>query len=636
MISHSGSRLAVIVVLLVLQSLIFIFELLVFMKRVRRTSWYRPFRQYVGPLVIASLAAVLVPATFANASDRVDSGAEECSSSVDGDIAGQGAMIAVWVQVGVLLVISMLGSFHTSATGAKEVGAGLVLTHASLSIALLTQMRLGTLKPAEAIIGSMILDAQNAGLSIQLAAKETLAARWQVTIVVCAQIFGLITIPVLVWNYAYGKFPINGCRCITIFWWAWLSSCGSPTAREMSIFWTYYSCRCVGILQTCFHSLYNTSKFDEAEKSERPVAGSWMERPDMDTLGEEQQLDADLLSGREEQGYGGNSSHQDQDRNDTQRMRDNKGKYANRNIRLRRVTHLYRRQNGQVVCYSEYPATVTLMYTVYGAFSLTSMATVQTSVANFNLKSPSAVDSVGQIVSLIVAAATIGRAIWLFVMLFSNEAVNGDWHFVWPFKWRVNRDRLRGLLVNDYVFCSPPNKDPDILSLGALLTEPFDQNSQIGAVLYAPDGVKSLVHRDVTQEISTGKTTRTVLSLENLGIGATVGIEHSLQAYEEKSVADELRTTSLELGPPLSELNMVAGHQDPSFLKSGKQTLYMVTGIQVAKGVTISVANSRPGTDDLFHSESEVLLAYRLHVVRRSRRKGPFLLRGLYRPEEDW
>lgn len=52
---------------------------------------------------------------FANASRNVDGAAQECSASVDGDIAGQGAQIAVWAQVGVLLIISVLGSFHTSA-----------------------------------------------------------------------------------------------------------------------------------------------------------------------------------------------------------------------------------------------------------------------------------------------------------------------------------------------------------------------------------------------------------------------------------------------------------------------------------------------------------------------------------------
>lgn len=603
MISHSESRLAVTVVILMLQSLIFMLELLIFTKRVRRTSWYRPVRQFVGPVLMASLVTILIPITLDNASSYMEGGAEHCSSSVDGDIAGQGAQIAVWAQVGVLLIIAVLGSFHTSATGAKEVGAGLVLTHVSLSIAILAQMRLGTLSSADAIIGAMILDAQNAGLSIQLAAKETLAARWQIKIVVLAQIFGLITIPVLVSNFIRGEFASDDCRCLTVFWWAWLSSCGSATVREMLVFWIYYSCRCVGIFQNCFHSLYNTSKFDKAEKSERPLSDSWREGPDVEHIG-------------------------------------------GRDIRLRRVTHLYRRQNGQVVCFREYPATVTLMYTVYGAFSLISMGTAQTSVASLNLKPPSPIDSVGQIISLVVAAATIGRAAWLFFMLFRHEAQRGKWNFVWPFRWQVNPDHLRGLTVKDYVFCSPPNEDPNILSLGALLTEPFDPNSQIRGVYYDPVGGVSWQDLYVSREVSTGTTIG--LSLGYSGIGAHAGFEYSFKTYRERFKADRLRTSEFKPGSLLSESHVMSRPHDRSLLTSGKQALYMVTGIQVAKGLTISapssepqslifpILNSRSGTSDLFHSESEVLLAYRLHIVRRSRHKGAFILGSIYRPEEDW
>lgn len=114
MIQHTGSRLAVAAVLLALQSGIFVLELLVFAKAVRQESWYRPLRQLIGPVSIAILITILIPMMFANASRNVDRAAQECSASVDGDIAGQGAQIAVWAQVGVRLVISMLGSFHTS------------------------------------------------------------------------------------------------------------------------------------------------------------------------------------------------------------------------------------------------------------------------------------------------------------------------------------------------------------------------------------------------------------------------------------------------------------------------------------------------------------------------------------------
>lgn len=635
MIPHSGSRLVVAVVMLVLQSLIFILELLIFTRHARRASWYRPLRQLVGPVLIALIAVVVIPVTFANASSYVGHAGEQCSASVDGDIAGQGAQIAVWAQVGVLLVISVLGSFHKSATGAKEVGAGLVLTHASLSIALLTQMRLGTLSSADAVVGSMILDAQNVGLSIQLAAKETLAARWQVKVVVLTQTFGLVVIPVLISNFTHGAFANDDCRCLTVFWWAWLSSCGSTTMREMPVFWTYYACRCVGFVQTSFHSLYNTSKFDKAEKSERTVPDRWNEASDTDAVDEE--LGTGLLRGTEEQGDAADNSYLDQAHNDTEEKRANRGKYASRGIRLRRVTHLYRRQNGQVVYFREYPATATLMYTVYGAFSLTSMATAQTTVANFNLKPPSPIDSVGQVVSLIVAAATLGRAAWLFFMLFRGESRSGKWNFVWPFKWRVNNDRLRAWAVGDYVFCSPPSQNTDLVSLGAVLTEPFDPTSRVGPRPEAPERVESLVLQGASFEVSTATT---IADISILGWYRKV--------HNEWLTTHGLKTLSFDPSAPSLSPYVMRLLQDQLVVAGGKQArgVYMVTGVKIARDLSIYGYHSKnfrnldlysdPEKEVLFSSGGEVLLAYRLHMVRWSRRKRAFVLGAVYRPEEDW
>jgi hypothetical protein len=137
MIAQPGSRLSIVAVLLTLQVLIFIFELLIFLKTVRLSSWYTPLRQLFGPVSIALLRAILAPITFNDASKDITSTANQCNNSIDGDIDDVDVRIAVWAQVSVLLVISLLGSFHASATGAKEVGAELVLTHISLAIALL-------------------------------------------------------------------------------------------------------------------------------------------------------------------------------------------------------------------------------------------------------------------------------------------------------------------------------------------------------------------------------------------------------------------------------------------------------------------------------------------------------------------
>lgn len=628
MIPHSGSRLAVIIVLLVLQSLIFIFELLIFTRRIRRKPWYRPLRQLIGPVSIASLVAILASITFANASRNKDDPAEQCSASVDGDIAGQGAQIAVWAQVGVLLVISILGSFHTSTTGAKEVGAGLVLTHVSLSIALLTQMRLGTLSSADGIVGSMILDAQNIGLSVQLAAKETLASRWQVKVVVLTQTFGLIVIPVLVSNFSHGVFASNDCRCLTVFWWAWLSSCGSTTVREMPVFWTYYACRVVGFSQTSFHSLYNTSKFDKAEKSEKAVANNGDEASEMDAV--DHHLDAVPLRGTQEHGDAADNNYPDQAQNDTQERRTNRGRHGRRGIRLRRATHLHRRQNGHVVSFGECPATVTLMYGVYAAFSLTSMATVQTTVAEFNLKPPSPIDSVGQIVSLVVAAATLGRAAWLFFILFRSEKRRGKWNFMWPFRWHVNRDHLRALVVGDYVFCSPPREEFIHIPLGACLTEPFDPASQFGVILPASEAVHEICDTNTTS----------VVSNETSGVMPIIGSYKTV--HKEWLKTDSLKTSSFDPSSSSLSPHVARWLQDQLLLAGGEQarSLYMVTGVKIAKNLAIHryiSENSRVSEDKtLFASPGEVLLAYRLHMLRWSRRERTFVFGGVYRPEEDW
>lgn len=657
MITNPGSRLAIAIVLLVLQSLIFIIELLIF-THVRTMPWYSRLRQVVGPVSIASLVAILTPLAFADASKHIDAAVEQCNASVDGDIAGQGAQIAVWTQVGVLLIISLLGSFHTSATGAKEVGAGLVLTHASLSIALLAQMRLGTLSSADAIVGSMILDAQNVGLSIQLAAKETLAARWQVQVVVLAQIFGLIVIPVLVSNFSDGTFASDDCRCLTLFWWAWLSSCGSTAVGEVPVFWTYYACRCVGFVQVCFHSLYNTSKFDEAEKSERAVVNSRDQAPDAVAL-EEQPLGAGPPTQTEEQGDVGSNAeqnrneteerrgnrvvrgseqqddtsindHPEQHRNDEEGRRDNKGKSAARGNRLRRVTHLYRRRNGQVVYFREYPATVTLMYTVYGAFSLGSMGIAQTTVANFNLKSPSPIDSVGQVISLIVAAATIGRAAWLFFMLFRGETQNNEWNFVWPFMWHDTHDPLRRHMSawRHFVFCSPLSRDLDPLPLGSLLKEPFDPNSRVaGNFTEPPEAMKTHDHDS------------------SLSISCTRGAN---QYYTTIEKAAQFDTSLFE--PNSSSLASYVTErlhgQHPQLLANGEEILYMVTGTIVAGRVTIYIHPSdnmlssrldvELAIETMVSYESDHLFGYRLHIVRRSSPEGSFVVDGIYLPEEDW
>lgn len=565
MILHPRSRFVVIAVMLLLQSLIFLWELPIVSKRVRRELnkhehqkrryYYLLFRQLLGPASIALLGIILIPITFSHASRYIDDDKTHCSANIDGDIAGDGTRIAIWAQVGVLLVISILGSFHTSATGAKESGAGLVLTHLSLSIAILVQMMLGTLTSANAVIGAMILDAQNIGLSISLTAKDTLAARWLVRIVVPAQIFGFLVIYLLIANFTRGVFASDDCSCLTVFWWAWLSNCGSSTyiAREMPIFWTYYACRSVGLCQTSFHSLYNSSRFDAAEKSERPVKHD----PD------------------EERGTATIDEH------------------PSRYIRLKNATYIYISQDGEAACFKEYPATVTIMYAVNGVFSLASLSTVQTTIADFNLGPSSPIDSVGQIIALTVAAATLIRATWLCYNLFRGEAQEGNWNFVWPFKWEIAKKSI--LVQPTWLACYSFGHHPDCLSLGAILRKASDPTSQIAA------------NCDIrAQEVKT--------TIWRIGRFCSL-----IQSLFGKIVADEITTSTFSpsqswVKEKLEEIMKIPGERKT-------RTLYLVTGLKVAKGFRAprpaypEKAVTSPGSGPARKSRSDILYAYSLRKV---------------------
>lgn len=238
MIQGVGSRLAIVIVLLLLQIFIFVLELLVFNSTIKARRWYTPLRQWIGPIGLALLGVILVCVTFVNAKAEIERICTHCSIGVDADVAGIGVRIAAFAQVCVLTLVSLLGSFHPEATGAKELGAGLVLTTVSLAIALIVRLRLGTLTPVDGAISAMILDGQSMALSIQLAAKETLTSRWQVFIVVCAQFIGLGTACAIVAGFNDGLYTSADYSCLTVFWWGLLGQCElSKASLEQYVFW---------------------------------------------------------------------------------------------------------------------------------------------------------------------------------------------------------------------------------------------------------------------------------------------------------------------------------------------------------------------------------------------------------------
>ncbi|GAB1315615.1 hypothetical protein MFIFM68171_05825 [Madurella fahalii] len=150
-----------------------------------------------GATICGILALMFVPIIFSTDYSALDLQelAAGCRVEIDANIADDGIRITVWAQEMVLILIAILGAFHSSTTRAKEIGAGIAITHVALTVALLIQMTRGTLTSADAIMGSMLLDSQSSALSLQLLTKETLAARWQVYIMAPCQALGLGLLP---------------------------------------------------------------------------------------------------------------------------------------------------------------------------------------------------------------------------------------------------------------------------------------------------------------------------------------------------------------------------------------------------------------------------------------------------------
>jgi hypothetical protein len=431
MASRAHARLAIIILLLVLQTTIVILELLVFKLSVSVKSWYTLLRQWLGPIGITLLGIILVPVTFAYLDSDTNQTGQQCSLTVDADIAGPGVRIAAFVQVCVLVIVSLLGSFHSKATGAKEVGGGLILTSASLAIALIVRMARSTLTPVDAAIGAMILDGQNMALAIQLTAKETLTSRWQVGLAVLTQFVGLGTISAIVAGFNTRSYASESCSCLLVFWWGWLGNCSpSIPLSEPTVFWTYLACRFISNFQASFHALYNTTSFDRAEKDTR------------DTADKLRKLGGPLFG----------------------------------------ITYPHFSERG-TARYGEYPATVSFMYGLYGLFALTSLVNAETTLRDLDIEPSSAIDSTGQVIALVIALATFLRVSWLFFFLFRHEDAKQR-GFYWPFKLRLSR------LSDDPTSTNTPAADRPLsnsLPLGTMLRDPSDLSSKYNSHVPVPE-----------------------------------------------------------------------------------------------------------------------------------------------------
>jgi hypothetical protein len=292
---------------------------------------------------------------------------------------------------------------------------------------------------ADAAVSAIILDAQNMALSIQLVAKETLASRWQVFIVVMAQTFGLGIVYTIILRFNGGVFAMDKCRCLTVFWWAWLGNClPSGWSSEKDVFWTYYALQFLSVVIMAFHSIWNTPWFDLAEKEGREIAGE----------GEE---------------LGGT---------------------------LEYITYPFFGKHGPAR-YGEHPATVLFMYIFYTLLALTSLVVAETTMRDLHLRPTSTTDSTGQVIALVIAVATIVRALWLFFYPFKNSKATS---FVWPFELRLFKFASSGTYFfatdffgSDFIASDYLHK-PNSLKLGSILRSPTDPDSKFGSHI-SPDHV---------------------------------------------------------------------------------------------------------------------------------------------------
>lgn len=169
-IRDSDDRLAIVSVLLTLLIPIVMLEPLVFFAFIRKAIWYTRLRQWNAPISFALLTVGLVSSVLSDVDFTALRGEmnSRCNDNVAADIAGEGIRMAAFFQVGVLIIVLVLSSFHQEATDVKELGQGLTLTRTSLAIALIARVGTESLKPMDAVISAMSLDGQAAALPIQL------------------------------------------------------------------------------------------------------------------------------------------------------------------------------------------------------------------------------------------------------------------------------------------------------------------------------------------------------------------------------------------------------------------------------------------------------------------------------------
>ncbi|KAF4475523.1 hypothetical protein CGGC5_v016435 [Colletotrichum fructicola Nara gc5] len=381
------SRLAIAVIILSFQALLGASQYLLSIQyhRNQRFLLGPAFLQSLGfPIFVAVLGIILIAVMF-NGEDPKKCEPKECMAKankacIDDDIGGLGIRLAAWAQLGVLLFLALIGTFHTKTTGIKEVAASLTITHLSLVIALLVNLK--GLEATDAILGSMILDSQNSALSIPLVTKTTLAARWQVWTIVPCQAFGLAVIGFLVHRFHQNQFHVC-CQsdCVSVVWWGRLRTKEDGTSGwEQAAFWVYYACRVLSVAQSAYQALVDTYAFHNAENNDDPVASKTFHP------------------------------------------------LSNSYSRLTRFFRKLLRIHGHTWKFVDYPTTLSLTFLVSGVFAVASMAAAEAALKKGSLGTQSNEFKTGQIIAMVVAVTGIIVGVWRFVRLLPRSDQTGRRH----------------------------------------------------------------------------------------------------------------------------------------------------------------------------------------------------------------
>ncbi len=401
-------------------------------------------------------------------------------------------------------------------------------------------------------------------------------------------------IPALVARLTGGELGSEeACPCLEVFWWGWLGNCSSR-GQERAVFWTYYACRFVGVVQSAFHALYNMGSFHRAE-------------PKGSGPGRRQELGKDLED----------------------------------------ITYPYF-ISGRPARYGNYPATVSLMYGAYAVLAITSLAAAELSIRGLDLKPTSAIDSIGQIMALVIAGATIIRAAWLAWKLFSDERKEGAQFcgLMWPFEFRnSNFGYNYGRISKTAAYLLPVavgksmTRSAESLPLGSVLSDPFAPESRLG-VFTPPDELPELQHYEPrVQTALQGRDGVEELTAEEVGTRVFQPSNDYVNAVTRAANVSEYIRSQQDLGgkPKVYLVDGVKSARELYWTRSKKQSAK--ARVQLASSTAGGLAEvsleAGMGREIVEHAQlrphggdERWLLGYRLTEVTTTRkgkvRMGPF------------